>query len=46
MVVFVLILLALRIFFHWNISIVGSVLLTMAISYGFHYFDSKRDRTD
>lgn len=43
MVVFVLVLLALRLFFRWNISIVGSVLLTLGITYGFHYFDSKRD---
>lgn len=43
MVVFVLVLLALRLFFRWNISIIGSVLLTLAITYGFHYFDSKRD---
>lgn len=43
MVVFVLVLLALRLFFRWNISIVGSVLLTLAITYGFRYFDSKRE---
>lgn len=43
MVVFVLILLALRLFFRWNISIVGSLVLTAAITYGFRYFDSKRE---
>ncbi len=46
MVVFVLVLLALRLFFHWNISIVGSVLLTLAITYGFRYFDSKSERSE
>lgn len=46
MVVFVLVLMALRIFFHWNISIIGSVLLTLAFTYGFRYFDSKREEAE
>lgn len=44
MVVFVLILIALRIFFQWNISIIGSVVLTLVITYVFRYFDSKREQ--
>lgn len=46
MVVFVLVLLALRLFFRWNISIIGSVLLTLGITYAFHYFDSKREESE
>lgn len=46
MVVFVLVLLALRLFFRWNISIIGSVLLTLALSYGFRYFDSKSQKAE
>lgn len=46
MVVFVVVLLALRLFFRWNISIVGSVLLTLVITYGFRYFDSKREEAE
>lgn len=43
MVVFVLILVGLRLFFRWNISILGSVLLTLLISYVFRLFESRRD---
>lgn len=42
MVIFVLILVGLRIFFRWNISIVGSVLLTVLLHYVFGYIDSRR----
>lgn len=44
MVVFVVVLLGLRIFFRWNISIVGSVLLTLLLYYVFRFLDSRKDR--
>lgn len=44
MVMFVLILVGLRIFFRWNISIIGSVLLTVLLYYVFGYIESREDQ--
>jgi hypothetical protein len=42
LLVFVLVLVALRIFFRWNISIVGSVLVTLLVIVVMGMFESRR----
>lgn len=46
LVVFVLVLVGLRVFFRWNISIVGSVLVTLLVYAIFSMFESRGDRSD
>lgn len=45
LLVFVLVLVALRIFFRWNISIVGSVLVTLLV-YGVMAMLDSRNRSE
>lgn len=44
MAVFVLILVGLRILFRWNISIIGSVALTLLVALVFSYLESRKRR--
>lgn len=44
LLIFVLVLVALRIFFRWNISIVGSVLVTLLVYAILAMFESDRRR--
>ncbi len=39
--IFIVVLLLLNMFFHLHISIIGSLLLTIGLSFAFNYFDRR-----
>lgn len=46
LLVFVIVLVGLRVFFRWNISIVGSVLVTLLVHVILSMFESRRRTED
>lgn len=46
LLVFVLVLVGLRVFFRWNISIIGSVLVTLLVYVVMAMLESRKDRGD
>lgn len=46
LVVFALVLVGLKVFFRWNISIIGSLVLTVLLYFVFQLFEKRGDTRD